>query len=100
MSVTEQQRHQLFTWLEETMGSDRAATMMSLLPPVGWADVATKHDLAQLESRLDLRFETLEHKFEARLQAEITRSIRTFATLLVTSQAAVIGLITGLYVIG
>ena len=25
---------------------------MALLPPVGWADVATKHDLAHLEATL------------------------------------------------
>lgn len=30
------------------MGSDGADTLMALLPPVGWADVATKRDL-QLE---------------------------------------------------
>jgi hypothetical protein len=30
---------------------------MELLPPVGWADVATKHDLVLLEQRLEARFE-------------------------------------------
>ena len=39
------------------MGSDSAETLMSLLPPVGWADVATKHDLAALEERLALRLD-------------------------------------------
>lgn len=34
------------------MGSDSAETLMSLLPPVGWADVATKHDLAALGDRV------------------------------------------------
>ena len=89
MSVTEQQRHQLFTWLEETMGSDRAETMMSLLPPVGWADVATKHDLDQLELRLDLRF-------DAKLNAAILQSTRTFVTWLLPTQAATIGIVAGL----
>ncbi len=28
------------------MGTERADTVMELLPPVGWADVATKQDLA------------------------------------------------------
>jgi hypothetical protein len=44
---------------------------MSLLPPVGWADVATKHDLAQLEGRIDARFDTL----KSELRAEMFRSI-------------------------
>jgi hypothetical protein len=45
VSVTERQRHDLFKRFEETLGPEHAATMMELLPPVGWADVATKHDL-------------------------------------------------------
>jgi hypothetical protein len=45
MPVTEHERHQLFRWFEEHLGSERAATLMSLLPPVGWGDVATRRDL-------------------------------------------------------
>jgi archaellum component FlaC len=33
------------------------------LPPVGWADVATKHDLASLEQRIELRFERIDDRF-------------------------------------
>ena len=50
MPGTEYDRHQLFTWCEEHMGRERAATLMSLLPPVGWADVATKRDVDQLQA--------------------------------------------------
>ena len=48
---------------------------MELLPPVGWADVATKHDLLMvdarfdsLEVRLDARFELSEGRMDARFQ--------------------------------
>jgi hypothetical protein len=75
--------------LEETMGSDRAETMTSLLPPVGWADVATKQDLAHLEIR-----------FEGMLHAELLRSTRTFVTWLLASQAATIGVLAGLITLG
>ncbi|MGH9223328.1 MAG: hypothetical protein ACRD2W_05990 [Acidimicrobiales bacterium] len=34
------------------LGADAAATLMEHLPPVGWADVATKRDLDGLEQRL------------------------------------------------
>ena len=41
---------------------------MEMLPPVGWADVATKHDLGALEERMDLRFERLEESLDLRFQ--------------------------------
>jgi len=48
MSVTEFERHQIFQWYEAAMGSERASIMMNLVPPVGWGEVATRHDLAAL----------------------------------------------------
>ena len=53
--VNEFQRHEVFKWLEERMGPERAATMMDLLPPVGWSDIATRRDLEALEARLDAK---------------------------------------------
>lgn len=55
MSVSEFQRHEVFKRLEERMGPERAATMMDLLPPVGWSDIATRRDLEALEARLDAK---------------------------------------------
>jgi hypothetical protein len=105
MSVSESERHQLFTWFEEHMGQERAATMMNLVPPVGWADVATKHDLDELDGRLttrfealeskfDARFEALEHQFDAKLYALRYDLLRTLGTWLFASQAAVIAAIS------
>lgn len=51
------------------MGRDPADSLMALLPPVGWADVATKHDLSEVERRIDLRFESLEERFELRFES-------------------------------
>lgn len=45
MAITEEARHHLYQALEQTLGPDEAATLMEHLPPVGWADVATKRDL-------------------------------------------------------
>jgi hypothetical protein len=47
MAIDERSRHILFLKLEEVLGSEEAATLMEHLPPVGWADVATKRDLDQ-----------------------------------------------------
>jgi hypothetical protein len=59
VALDERSRHELYLSIEELIGSERADTLMSMLPPVEWADVATKHDLAELEERLQLRFEAM-----------------------------------------
>jgi hypothetical protein len=83
MSVTEYERKQLFTWFEEHMGKERAEALMSLLPPVGWADVATKRDLDTLAERLETRFDARLHELRADLQ-------RTVVTWMLAAQATVI----------
>lgn len=55
--------------------------MMSLLPPVGWADVATKHDLAALESRIDLRFRAIDERFATK--ADLDERFRTLLLAMV-----------------
>lgn len=57
MAITEQSRSELYQRLDEVLGDEHATTLMEHLPPTGWADVATKQDLAQLEERLTLRFD-------------------------------------------
>lgn len=52
MSITEAERHQLYQRLEAVLGHDEASVLMEHLPPVGWADVATKRDLDHLGQRL------------------------------------------------
>jgi hypothetical protein len=57
MSVDERRRLQLADAAKRALGDDAGITLMELLPPVGRADVLTKHDLVLLEQRLDARFE-------------------------------------------
>jgi hypothetical protein len=52
MSIDEHHRHQLHSRLTDLRGPDEADTLMEHLPPVGWADVATKQDLAHTEALL------------------------------------------------
>jgi hypothetical protein len=109
MSITEFERHQLYSWFEEHMGQERATTMISLLPPTGWGDVATRRDLQMAEARLDAKIDTLEARldakldtlearldarFEARLGELRSDLMRTFGTWLFASQAAVIAVVT------
>jgi hypothetical protein len=64
LSISERDRHRLHTKAGEAMGADAADTLMSYLPPVGWADVATKRDLDALEERMDLRFQLVDQRFD------------------------------------
>jgi hypothetical protein len=105
MSATEFERHRLFSWFEEHMGQERASTMMNLLPPTGWGDVATRRDLQllearidALEARLDARIDTLEARLDAKIEARFgefrSELMRTLGTWLFASQAAVIAVVT------
>ena len=46
MAITEENRHSLYNRLEQVLGPEEATVLMEHLPPVGWADVATKSDRA------------------------------------------------------
>jgi hypothetical protein len=52
MAISEESRHHLYLRLEEVLGSEEAATLMEHLPPVGWADVATKRDIEGLRDSI------------------------------------------------
>lgn len=65
MSVDERNRLQLAE-AKRVLGADEGITLMELLPPVGWADVATRHDLLALEQRIGLRFEAQAARIDTR----------------------------------
>jgi len=62
VAITEASRFQLHQRLKETLGENEALTLMEHLPPVGWADVATKQDLDQLRLHIAKDMELLEVK--------------------------------------
>ncbi len=63
MAVDERARFALYERLEGALGTEAATTLLEHLPPVGWADVATKRDLDQLEQRIDARFHGVDARF-------------------------------------
>src|SRR5438270_96973 len=63
MALDERARHELFLRLQQALGPESAETLMEMMPPVGWADVATKRDLDALEERMNLRFELVDQRF-------------------------------------
>jgi hypothetical protein len=81
MAVDERRRHEMYLAFEELVGAEVAATMMEHLPPVGWADVATRHDLerevAVLRAEMHAGFAELRtemHDGFGELRTEIARS--------------------------
>lgn len=58
MSVDEGRRHSLGVRVREVLGAGEGETLMELLPPVGWADVARKSDLEPLATKADLHAQT------------------------------------------
>ncbi|TMK59344.1 MAG: hypothetical protein E6G60_14595 [Actinobacteria bacterium] len=97
MSVDERRRLQLAEAAKRALGNDEAVTLMELLPPVGWGDVATKQDLQRLEidmQRLAAATRQDMLLFEARLEARFERGFRqvvvTTSSLLVTGFIATV----------
>lgn len=57
MAVSERDRHRFYATARAKLGEAEADYLMEMLPPVGWADLATKHDLDVLgkELRAEMR---------------------------------------------
>ena len=77
MAIDERARHELFKRLEEVLGEEEASSLMAHLPPVGWADVATKTDLTHLREVLESNFDAKLHRMESRLLRKILISNST-----------------------
>ncbi len=72
MTITEAERHLLYQRLEAVLGADEANVLMEHLPPVGWADVATKRDLDHLETVLRAEIANTELRLCSELGAQIS----------------------------
>ena len=95
MAVDERGRLRLAEAAKRVFGDEAGSTLMELLPPVGWADVATKHDLMHLETVMNMRFEAVDARmegFEVRLE-ELAREIRALPWKMMTLMVAVVGVV-------
>ena len=81
MSISNADRHELHNALGELLGEREANTLMEHLPPVGWADVATKRDLDHLESRLRLEIAELRNVMSSQLLRQTLALVGILGTL-------------------
>ena len=82
MSITNEDRYNLQQRSNELLGTKEGATLMELLPPVGWADVATKTDLEAQTALLRSEF-----------RADLESSLRQLESKMFTAFLTVIGVL-------
>jgi hypothetical protein len=80
MSITDESRYHLHQRLEAVLGPQEATVLMEHLPPVGWADVATRRDLDHVASQIRLELAGIESRFQVALATTETSLRRDMAT--------------------
>jgi hypothetical protein len=101
MAISEESRHRLYQRLETVLGHDEATVLMEHLPPVGWADVATKRDLDTLAEHIDLRFKEADRRFDqvdgrlARLEQGLDHLRSDFRTTMLSFMTMIVVLAGG-----
>jgi hypothetical protein len=83
MSVDERRRLELADAAKRTFGDDAGITLMELLPPVGWADVATKQDLVFLRDELRNEFRDLRRDVDIRFEQGFRQMLLTLSSLVI-----------------
>jgi hypothetical protein len=74
--------------LRRAFGDDAGITLMELLPSLGWADVATKHDVDRRCDAIEQRLDVVERRLD-----DMAREIRAQTWKLMTLMVAVVGVV-------
>src|SRR6266545_6037331 len=96
MTIDERSRHRLYLRLEEVLGQEEATVLMEHLPPVGWAEVATKRDLDTLRAEIELKLEAVEGRMDARLERRLTELPDRLTARMIAVNSATVVLLGGL----
>lgn len=101
--VSDRDRHDLFVALHDRLGDGPADTLMALLPPVGWADVARRTDIETLDQRFTARMDGFEARldgfearlegFEAKVEARFDALLPRLITTNIASMVGIAGLV-------
>ena len=87
MTITDADRHRLYDALVATLGEQEATILMEHLPPVGWADVATKTDLEHLRAATKTDLEHLRAATKADIDGHRAETRAEFEQLRLTTKA-------------
>lgn len=94
-TVSERQRLDLYECLEETLGKVNAEVLMEYLPPVGWNDVARRHDIDLLRSEMQVLRSDVGSRLDG-LRVEMHQQFARQLVWLVGTILASVGAILGL----
>ena len=99
MAISEAQRFELHLGLQKVLGDDMANTLMEHLPPSGWSDVVRVDQLSEVERRINIRIDMLEHRmdgfdrrmdaFDSRLKFAISGGL-AFALAMIAMQVQIV----------
>ena len=90
--ATDHDRRELYDVLEKRLGEGPAGTLMDLLPPVGWADVARHSDVTALRGEIAQLRGELQGEM-AQLGARIDAQVPKFVLANVPIMFGVAGLV-------
>ena len=96
MSITEASRFQLRTAIGQILNEEAADTLMELLPPVGWADVATKTDLQHLRDELKGDMLNLQLTIEVNVRKLIHEQTKWLITTMIAMNAVTVAVAVAL----
>jgi hypothetical protein len=103
VAISEAARNDLYNGLRDILGSDRAETLMSVVPLHNLDEVATKRDLAELReaTRADIAELRTEVKVDiATLKTDIAKLGRSTAIWGLTITVTILGSVVGTAVLG
>ena len=91
--LTDRDRRELFDALQRVLGEGPATSLMELLPPVGWNDVARRSDLVAVRGEMaELRGEmaTLRAELTTRIDAQLPRFLAVNMAMVIATAGLVL----------
>lgn len=73
MAMTEPARPRLHDGLKEAIGDDNAGTLMQMLPPYSWDEIAKRSDLEAMATKFEGKIDALDTKFCGKIDALDTK---------------------------